>query len=67
MSVCLVQGTAQLIVNVVDLDDSIPIFQDPSYLGSVLEGQPIGTIVTVVSSKVSKSRVIREGFKVQTL
>lgn len=54
VSVCFivlfVQGTSQLTVNAVDVDDSTPTFQDPGYFGSVAEGQPIGTVVAVVGS-----------------
>lgn len=36
-------------MNVVDVNDVVPSFVDPSYTGSVAENQPIGTIVIVVS------------------
>jgi hypothetical protein len=36
-------------VNVVNVDDNEPSFLDPVYIGSVLENQPIGTLVVVVS------------------
>lgn len=43
------QNFTQLIVNVNNVDDNVPMFLDPSYTGSVPEGQPIGTQVAVVS------------------
>lgn len=52
------QNTTQLTVNIIDVNDNAPVFQDTSYTGSVTEEQPIGSTVLVVKKFMNFSVVI---------
>lgn len=45
-------------MNVNDVNDVVPSFLDPAYVGSVAENQPAGTIVTVVSCIIELSSLV---------
>uniref|UniRef100_A0A3B5AMI9 Cadherin domain-containing protein n=1 Tax=Stegastes partitus TaxID=144197 RepID=A0A3B5AMI9_9TELE len=43
-------GTSQLIINVLDVNDNVPIFTKPLYKTSVAENAPLGTSVITVTA-----------------
>ncbi|XP_015830849.3 protocadherin alpha-8 [Nothobranchius furzeri] len=43
-------GTSQLIINVLDVNDNVPIFDKPLYKTSLIENAPLGATVITVSA-----------------
>ncbi|MEQ2309396.1 hypothetical protein AMECASPLE_038234, partial [Ameca splendens] len=43
-------GTSQLIINVLDINDNVPIFTQPLYKSSITENIPLGTSVLTVTA-----------------